>query len=137
MRLSVLFLIIFSLPIVASDKIDKLIKMSSPDCQIEVTKFNDEIKKDFPIHIKRMALDKIDALLKIRIVIIDEGAIKSQEKFDELLALELSALFFNNEILEEQRGSITRIKEILLTYPLKVSEWHLTNLKNNLEAFGI
>jgi len=133
-RLSVLLLIFFSFPIVADEK---TIGISSTDCHAEVTISNEVITKDFTLHVKRLTLDKIDALLKIRIVIINEGAIKSQRKFDELLALELSMLFVNNAMLEEQRGSITRIKEILLTYPLKVGDWHLTNLQNNFEAFGI
>lgn len=59
-----------------------------------------------------------------------------QEYFDEILARKVIFLFSEDDLLTDQRSRVTDIKEIFMTYPLKVNNQLINNLNDKFVAFG-
>ena len=137
MRLIALFFIFATCSTFASDKAIEIIKAAPPECKSDFINYQKELANGYLAHKKKVWLDDIEQLLKVRSSIISEGAINSQVSFDELLARKVISLFAQNDLLTEQRSRVSDIKEIFMTYPLKGNIQQITNLNDKFAAFGI
>ena len=139
MKILALFILVFSIPSFANgaDQIDEFIEKTAPECKSNVIELKSLITTGFASHLNRLLLNDIEESLKIRDLLISEGAVLSQAILDEKLASKLSNLLGNNYIIEEQRASLAKIKETLKIIPLKVNEWYLELVKSSFEKVGI
>jgi len=137
MRIITLLFIFITYSASAGDKAIEIMNAAPPECKADFIKYQKELANGYLAHQKRMWLDDIDQLLKVRDSIISEGAINSQVYFDKLLIDKVLLLFIQDDVLTGQKSRISNIKEIFMTYPLKGNQQQVTNLNNKFEAFGI
>ena len=115
MRLIALLLIFVTSPAFSSDKVIEIMNAAPAECKSAFINYQKEIANGYLAHKKRIWLHDIEQLLKVRAVIISEGANNSQEYFDEILARKVIFLFSEDDLLTEQRSRVTDIKEVFMT----------------------
>lgn len=106
-------------PLTAPEKFKLTLK---PSALKTIEQFESLMSQEYYNHLSRLSIVRLQDLLKIRRAIIDDGAVFSQQKIDEVIFFELNIIMRSGGISQDQISFIQDLKSELATYPLSLSE---------------
>lgn len=94
-----------------------------------VEQFESLMTQEYMDHLSRLFIVRLQDLLKVRRAIIDDGAVLSQKKLDEVIFYEMNLVMRKSKISKDQQSFIKDLKSEFDTYPLSINEYMRKTLK--------